>query len=111
MAVSVLPTYKKNKFNPAYNALGASGAVAAIVFSFILFEPLQKIYLFAMIPDPTSPFWSTLCGLLSVYGPKGGMQHHYGALMRLVLVLFYGITRSAGSLQVLQKLIYFRNGL
>ena len=38
----------KQRNNTSYCAVGASGAVSAIVFSFILFEPLQKLYLFAL---------------------------------------------------------------
>ena len=34
--------------NPSYSSVGASGGVSAIVFAFILFEPLQKLYLFAL---------------------------------------------------------------
>src|SRR5262245_28366730 len=52
MAASVLPTYSQQKENPEYNALGASGAISAVVFAFILFRPFAKIYLFAALPMP-----------------------------------------------------------
>ena len=42
----------KNKNNYYYNAVGASGAVSAVVFSTIFFAPLQKIYLFMILPIP-----------------------------------------------------------
>jgi membrane associated rhomboid family serine protease len=45
-AVSLLPTYFKNKNNYHYRSLGASGAVSAVVFAFILFYPLQGLGLF-----------------------------------------------------------------
>lgn len=35
-----------------YSALGASGAVAAVIFSFILFQPFQSIYLYYVIKIP-----------------------------------------------------------
>lgn len=35
-----------NRKNPAYSALGASGAVSGVLLSFCLFYPLEKIYLF-----------------------------------------------------------------
>jgi membrane associated rhomboid family serine protease len=41
--VSDLPTYFKNRNNPGYNSLGASGGVAAIIFASVLFQPLEKI--------------------------------------------------------------------
>ena len=44
--VSSIPSYFKHKDNYAYNAVGASGAVSAILYTSILFEPLNKIYLF-----------------------------------------------------------------
>ena len=49
----LLPTYKKHKGNFYYRSLGASGAVSAVIFSFILLFPLQKlgiIFLPIMIP-------------------------------------------------------------
>ena len=35
LAVSILPTYFKQKNNRAYRSLGASGAVSAIVFAYV----------------------------------------------------------------------------
>lgn len=43
---SSIPTYYKQKENIMYNAVGASGAVSAILFASILFNPLMKIYIF-----------------------------------------------------------------
>lgn len=42
----------KNKNNYYYNAVGASGAVSAVVFATIFFAPLQTIYLFMVLPIP-----------------------------------------------------------
>lgn len=56
LVVSLLPTYKKNKLNTYYHALGASGAVSAIVFASILFAPWQMLYLFGIIPLPSVLF-------------------------------------------------------
>lgn len=44
--LSVMPSFGKHKNNPAYSAVGASGAVSAVVFASIIFSPLGKIYLF-----------------------------------------------------------------
>jgi membrane associated rhomboid family serine protease len=46
LCASLLPTYSKNKDNFHYRSLGASGAVSAIVFVKILFEPVSGIGLF-----------------------------------------------------------------
>lgn len=43
--VSDIPTFLKYRHVPRYNSLGASGGVAAVVFSSIMFDPLNKIYL------------------------------------------------------------------
>jgi membrane associated rhomboid family serine protease len=52
IVISDLPTYLKHKNNPRYNSLGASGGVAAIVFAFIIFRPLDNIYLYFALPIP-----------------------------------------------------------
>ncbi len=52
MAVSTIRTYYKHKFDNRYRALGASGAVSAIVFSYILFDPLEKLCLYGIICLP-----------------------------------------------------------
>ena len=49
----LLPTYRKHRNNYYYRSLGASGAVSAVVFCFILLFPLQKLGLIffpVMIP-------------------------------------------------------------
>jgi membrane associated rhomboid family serine protease len=40
---SSLVTYFKNKNNPNYSALGASGAISAVMFASILFDPWMMI--------------------------------------------------------------------
>jgi membrane associated rhomboid family serine protease len=49
-------SYKRHSDNPAYTAVGASGAVSAVVFSFILIAPFQMLYLFMSIPIPALLF-------------------------------------------------------
>ncbi len=48
--VADLPTYFRHKNNPSYSAIGASGGVSGIVFSFILFHPWQQLSLYGIIP-------------------------------------------------------------
>ena len=45
-ALSTLPSYGKHKDDYSYTAVGASGAVSAVVFAFILFDPMGKLTLF-----------------------------------------------------------------
>ena len=47
--MSTTPAYARHKDDYTYTAVGASGAVSAVVFASIIFDPLNKIYLF-MIP-------------------------------------------------------------
>lgn len=50
--LSSLLSVFKHKDNHLYNAVGASGAVSAIVFSSIFFNPWQKIYIYGIIGVP-----------------------------------------------------------
>ena len=54
--ISSIYSIIKNKDNSSYNAIGASGAVSAIVFADIFFDPWNKIYLFPR----TNEFWSVV---------------------------------------------------
>jgi membrane associated rhomboid family serine protease len=40
---SVYTCILKNKTNPVYRSLGASGGVSGVIFSFILFQPMAQI--------------------------------------------------------------------
>jgi len=51
LVVSILPTYLKNRRNPNYHSLGASGAVSAVLFAYILFAPWNRIIVF-ILPMP-----------------------------------------------------------
>jgi len=42
----------RHKDNAWYNAVGASGAVSAVLFFNIFFNPWEKIYVYALIPVP-----------------------------------------------------------
>lgn len=45
LAAHLIPLYKY-KDSPTYAAVGASGAISGVVFAFILFAPLEPLYLF-----------------------------------------------------------------
>ena len=51
LIASILPTYLRNRNNSSYRSLGASGAVSAVLFAFILLQPWATIYVF-VIPVP-----------------------------------------------------------
>ena len=54
--IAMLPTYARNKNNTYYSSLGASGAVSAVLFAYILFAPWNTLYLFAVLPIPAIVF-------------------------------------------------------
>jgi membrane associated rhomboid family serine protease len=56
LVLSSLGTVYKQRNNPDYAALGASGAILAVLFAFIVYYPTQKIYLYFAIPIPAVVF-------------------------------------------------------
>lgn len=52
MLVASVYDLLKQKDNPYYSSIGASGAVSAVLFSYIFFDPWGKIYFFAVLPIP-----------------------------------------------------------
>ena len=52
MIISNLYALYKHRNNYYYNAVGASGAVSAILFAAIFFNPWNKVYFFGLLPIP-----------------------------------------------------------
>jgi membrane associated rhomboid family serine protease len=46
IVIAILPTYLRHRHDAHYRSLGASGAVSAVMFAFILLNPWSKIYIF-----------------------------------------------------------------
>lgn len=78
-------SFFKNKDNPYYSAVGASGGTSAIVFASIFFDPWNKVYFFGILPIPGIIFG----GLYLLYSyrmsKKGGDNighdsHFWGAV-------------------------------
>jgi membrane associated rhomboid family serine protease len=60
MVLSDLPSVVKHKGDFWYNSLGASGAISAVLFSYILFYPFSTLMIF---PLPI-PIWACVFGIL-----------------------------------------------
>ena len=46
IVVAILPTWLRHRHDPQYRSLGASGAVSAVLFAFILTQPWALIFVF-----------------------------------------------------------------
>ena len=93
IGVSTVLDLVKQKDNPQYNALGASGAVSAILFASILFEPKMGIYIY-LIPIPIpgyifAPLYLLYCWWMAKRGQDniGHTAHFTGALYGLLFPL------------------------
>jgi membrane associated rhomboid family serine protease len=56
LVISSLGTVFKQKNNPDYASLGASGAILSVLFAYIVYRPLDKIYLYFAIGIPAVLF-------------------------------------------------------
>jgi len=63
LLASDIGTYLKQRNNPQYASLGASGAILAVLFASIIYFPTQSIY-FMIIPIPI-PAWLFAIGYLA----------------------------------------------
>ncbi len=93
IVVSVAPSYNKNKDNIYYNAVGASGAVSAVVFSSIIFHPTGGIRFFFIPFSIPSVIFGILYLIYSAYMAKrsrdniGHDAHFWGAIFGVVYTI------------------------
>lgn len=87
---SSLVGYRRHIHDPGYRAVGASGAVAAVLFAHILMLPTQSIYLmFIPIPIPSFVFGILYLAYERYMDKRGGDNvahdaHFHGALFGVV---------------------------
>ena len=70
LLASILPTYYKHRDDSKYYSLGASGAVSAVLFAFILFAPWSTIYIY-VLPVPAI-IYAVLYVAYSIYSERQG---------------------------------------
>lgn len=91
-----IPSYAKHKDNYYYRALGASGAVAAVMFSYVYYAPWSTLR-FWFIPMPSIVF-AVAYLVYSAYSAKkandniGHDAHFYGAVFGFVFTLVFDPT-------------------
>jgi membrane associated rhomboid family serine protease len=91
LVVSSLPSYLKHQNNSEYRSLGASGAVSAVLFASIIFNPWGRIYIYAF--PVSSTIFAVLYIIYCVYmSKKGGGNinhdaHLWGAIFGFVFTI------------------------
>ena len=78
LVVSILPSYLKNQKNPNYLSLGASGAVSAVLFAFILLKPWTLIFVM-FIPVPAIIYAVFYVGYSLWMDHRGGDRINHSA--------------------------------
>lgn len=78
VVVSILPSYVRHRQDAHYVSLGASGAVSAVLFAFILMQPWSTILVF-VIPVPAILFAVVYVGSSIYMGRKGGDHINHSA--------------------------------
>ena len=93
LIAAIIPSYLKHKNDHRWASLGASGAVSAVLFAYILFQPWKLIFVF-FIPVPAIIF-AVLYVAYSIWSGKRGnsnINHSahlwgatYGVLMTIII--------------------------
>lgn len=92
--ISSIFEYFKQKNNPYYSALGASGAVSACLFSLLMISPWGKVYVFFSLPIPFIIF-AVLYLYYSYYMSKrqldniGHIAHISGAIYGIIFSIIW----------------------
>ncbi|MCF8406050.1 MAG: rhomboid family intramembrane serine protease [Bacteroidales bacterium] len=93
IAFSTLYDYGVHKNNAYYNAVGASGAVAAVVISSIIIYPQGRIFLFFIPIGIPAPVFGILYLIYSAFMAKRGADnighsaHFFGSIYGLVVTI------------------------
>ncbi len=93
LAMSSLYSYERNKGNVYYNSLGASGAVSAVIFAFIILAPNARLgFMLIPVPIPAYLFGFIYLGIEYYLSKRGNTgiahdAHIWGAIYGIVLTI------------------------
>ena len=92
LIVANIPSYLKQRDNYNYRSLGASGAVCAVMFAFIMISPWETLYIFARVPIPAIIYAVLFLGYTIYMSRRGGDNvnhdaHLWGALYGIVFTI------------------------
>jgi membrane associated rhomboid family serine protease len=93
MVLGDIPSILKHKDDFWYNSLGASGAISGVLFSYILFFPLSKIYLFFIPIGIPAVLFGVLYLVYCAYASRQSRDninhdaHFFGAITGIVITI------------------------
>jgi len=93
LVMSSLYSYERNKTNIYYNSLGASGAVSAVIYAYIMLAPTAKLgIMFIPVPIPAYIFGFIYLGIEYYLSKRGNTgiahdAHFWGAIYGVVLTI------------------------
>ena len=91
IVIAILPTYLRHRHDSRYRSLGASGAVSAVLFAFILVKPWSLIFVF-FLPVPAIVYGAFFVGY-SIWMDRQGTDntnhnaHLSGAIYGVLFML------------------------
>ena len=78
IVIAILPTYLRHRHDVQYRSLGASGAVSAVLFAFILVQPWSLIFVF-FLPVPAIVYGAFFVGYSIWMDRQGGDNTNHNA--------------------------------
>jgi membrane associated rhomboid family serine protease len=92
LIAAALPSYLRHRNDAHYRTLGASGAVAAVLFTYVLLNPWGIIYVF-VIPCPAVIYGALYLGYSAWADRQAGgnvnhSAHFWGAAYGVVFAIF-----------------------
>lgn len=108
LVLSEITTWVKHRQDPRYGSLGASGAIAAVLFASIVYFPQQTLFILPIpvpIPAPLFALGYLVYSWYSARAASGGINHDAhlgGALVGLAFVALLDPSAYSGLMEVVR---------